>query len=152
VPADQTWADSDSKTGSASSHRVRSRSNIVSGQYVEYREADARENQSDMGRSGSAGAFCAHWQRPEPDRRKDHQDRQFGEATSGDDVYRQDERTENGCERWRFARAWFGRRMRALEEFHVTVAFCFTQEHEGVWQTTPRRPANPGSSPSFARR
>lgn len=36
------------------------------------------------------------------------------------DVYR------DGCERW------FDRQMRALEEFEVTVTFCFTPEHRGI--------------------
>jgi beta-xylosidase len=30
------------------------------------------------------------------------------------------------------ADAWFDRQMRALEEFHVTVTFCFTPEHRGL--------------------
>jgi beta-xylosidase len=30
------------------------------------------------------------------------------------------------------AEAWFDRQMRALEEFQVTVTFCFTPEHRGV--------------------
>jgi hypothetical protein len=32
----------------------------------------------------------------------------------------------DGCE------AWFDRQMKALEEFEVTVTFCFTPEHKGV--------------------
>jgi beta-xylosidase len=31
------------------------------------------------------------------------------------------------------AEAWFDRQMRALEPFDVTVTFCFTPEHRGVW-------------------
>jgi beta-xylosidase len=30
------------------------------------------------------------------------------------------------------AEAWFDRQMEALEEFDVTVTFCFTPEHRGV--------------------
>jgi beta-xylosidase len=30
------------------------------------------------------------------------------------------------------AEAWFDRQMRALEEFEVTVTFCFTPEHRGI--------------------
>jgi beta-xylosidase len=30
------------------------------------------------------------------------------------------------------AEAWFGRQMRALEDFAVTVTFCFTPEHRGL--------------------
>jgi beta-xylosidase len=30
------------------------------------------------------------------------------------------------------ALAWFDRQMRALEEFEVTLTFCFTPEHRGV--------------------
>ena len=30
------------------------------------------------------------------------------------------------------AQAWFDRQMSALEEFHVTVTFCFTPEHRGI--------------------
>lgn len=39
------------------------------------------------------------------------------------------------------AKAWFDRQMRALEEFQVTVTFCFTPEHEGVQphHTSPPR-------------
>ena len=31
------------------------------------------------------------------------------------------------------ALAWFDRQMRALEDFQVTVTFCFTPEHRGTW-------------------
>lgn len=39
------------------------------------------------------------------------------------------------------AQAWFDRQMKALEEFEVTVTFCFTPEHEGVrpHHTSPPR-------------
>ena len=30
------------------------------------------------------------------------------------------------------AMAWFDRQKRALEEFEVTLTFCFTSEHRGV--------------------
>ncbi len=42
------------------------------------------------------------------------------------------------------ALAWFDRQMRALEAFNVTVTFCFTPEHKGLWQhhsSPPREPA-----------
>jgi len=38
---------------------------------------------------------------------------------------------------------WFDRQMRALERFDVTVTFCFTPEHEGIWEhytAPPKRP------------
>ena len=41
------------------------------------------------------------------------------------------------------ALAWFDRQMRALESFDVTVTFCFTPEHEGIWEhhtAPPKRP------------
>jgi beta-xylosidase len=44
----------------------------------------------------------------------------------------------DGCE------AWFDRQMAALEEFEVTVTFCFTPEHKGVvphYTSPPRDPA-----------
>ena len=42
------------------------------------------------------------------------------------------------------ALAWFDRQMRALEDFRVTVTFCFTPEHRGLWahhSAPPREPA-----------
>ena len=30
------------------------------------------------------------------------------------------------------AEAWFDRQMKALDDFEVTVTFCFTPEHRGV--------------------
>jgi beta-xylosidase len=37
--------------------------------------------------------------------------------------------------------AWFDKQMKALEDFDVTVTFCFTPEDEGVAYTSPpRRP------------
>lgn len=44
----------------------------------------------------------------------------------------------DGCE------TWFDRQMAALEEFEVTVTFCFTPEHKGVvphYTSPPRDPA-----------
>jgi beta-xylosidase len=41
------------------------------------------------------------------------------------------------------AEAWFDRQMRALDEFDVTVTFCFTPEHKGTWPhytAVPRQP------------
>ena len=43
--------------------------------------------------------------------------------------------------------AWFDRQMRALEEFDVTVTFCFTPEHRGVW---PHYTAPPQQPEEFA--
>ena len=39
------------------------------------------------------------------------------------------------------ALAWFDRQMKALEDFDVTVTFCFTPEHRGVapHHTSPPR-------------
>ena len=51
------------------------------------------------------------------------------------DVYRPD------------ALAWFDRQMKALEEFQVTVTFCFTPEHKGVW---PHYTAPPVAPEEFA--
>jgi beta-xylosidase len=42
------------------------------------------------------------------------------------------------------ALAWFDRQMSALEDFNVTVTFCFTPEHKGTWAhytAPPREPA-----------
>ena len=38
---------------------------------------------------------------------------------------------------------WFDRQMQALDGFDVTVTFCFTPEHEGIWEhytAPPKRP------------
>ncbi len=38
---------------------------------------------------------------------------------------------------------WFDRQMKALEPFDVTLTFCFTPEHEGIWEhhtAPPKRP------------
>ncbi len=45
------------------------------------------------------------------------------------------------------AEAWFDRQMRALEPFDVTVTFCFTPEHRGVW---PHHSAPPLVPEEFA--
>jgi beta-xylosidase len=41
------------------------------------------------------------------------------------------------------AEAWFDRQMKALEDFHVTVTYCFTPEHKGIephYTSPPQRP------------
>lgn len=45
------------------------------------------------------------------------------------------------------AEAWFDRQMRALEDFDVTVTFCFTPEHRGMW---PHHTAVPQDVAEFA--
>jgi beta-xylosidase len=45
------------------------------------------------------------------------------------------------------ALAWFDRQMRALEEFAVTVTFCFTPEHRGI---EPHYPSPPLVEEEFA--
>ncbi len=45
------------------------------------------------------------------------------------------------------ADAWFDRQMRALEGFQVTLTFCFTPEHRGVW---PHHSAPPSEPAEFA--
>jgi beta-xylosidase len=45
------------------------------------------------------------------------------------------------------ALAWFDRQMRALEDFNVTVTFCFTPEHRG---TLPHYTAPPQEPAEFA--
>ena len=45
------------------------------------------------------------------------------------------------------AEAWFDRMMTALERFEVTVTFCFTPEHLGVW---PHHTAPPRQPEAFA--
>lgn len=45
------------------------------------------------------------------------------------------------------ADAWFDRQMRALEEFEVTVTFCFTPEHEGL---RPHHTSPPKNVEAFA--
>ena len=41
------------------------------------------------------------------------------------------------------ALAWFDRQMRALEDFRVTVTFCFTPEDRGVWPHYTAPPRDP---------
>jgi len=45
------------------------------------------------------------------------------------------------------ALAWFDRQMAALDDFNVTVTFCFTPEHKGVW---PHYTAPPWEPAEFA--
>jgi beta-xylosidase len=52
----------------------------------------------------------------------------------------------DGCE------AWFDRQMRALEEFEVTVTFCFTPEHRGVVPHYTSPPQDPGEFVDFCAR
>ena len=47
------------------------------------------------------------------------------------------------------AQAWFDRQMRALEGFEVTVTFCFTPEHKGIWPHHTAPPANPAEFAEF---
>ena len=47
------------------------------------------------------------------------------------------------------ALAWFDRQMRALEEFQVTVTFCFTPEHKGIWPHYTAPPAEPAEFADF---
>lgn len=47
------------------------------------------------------------------------------------------------------ALAWFDRQMRALEEFRVTVTFCFTPEEEGVWPHHTAAPRDPAAFAAF---
>ena len=48
------------------------------------------------------------------------------------------------------ALAWFDRQMAALEEFAVTVTFCFTPEDKGTWPHYTAPPETRRSSPSSA--
>jgi beta-xylosidase len=45
------------------------------------------------------------------------------------------------------ALAWFDRQMRALEDFDVTVTFCFTPEHRGL---APHHTSAPQVNEEFA--
>ena len=47
------------------------------------------------------------------------------------------------------ALAWFDRQMAALEAFQVTVTFCFTPEHKGVWPHYTAPPAEPQEFAEF---
>ncbi len=47
------------------------------------------------------------------------------------------------------ALAWFDRQMRALEEFRVTVTFCFTPEDRGTWAHHTAAPKDPHEFAEF---
>jgi beta-xylosidase len=47
------------------------------------------------------------------------------------------------------ALAWFDRQMAALEEFQVTVTFCFTPEHKGISPHYTSPPVNPAEFADF---
>ena len=47
------------------------------------------------------------------------------------------------------AEAWFDRQMRALDEFDVTVTFCFTPEHKGRWPHYTAVPTQPEEFAEF---
>ena len=47
------------------------------------------------------------------------------------------------------AQAWFDRQMRALEEFDLTVTFCFTPEHQGIWPHHTAPPTHPEEFAEF---
>ncbi len=47
------------------------------------------------------------------------------------------------------ALAWFDRQMRALEEFAVTVTFCFTPEDKGTWPHYTAPPKDPSEFAEF---
>ena len=47
------------------------------------------------------------------------------------------------------AEAWFDRQMRALEDFAVTVTFCFTPEHRGTWPHYTAPPVEPAEFAAF---
>jgi beta-xylosidase len=47
------------------------------------------------------------------------------------------------------ALAWFDRQMRALEDFSVTVTFCFTPEHKGTWPHYTAPPQEPAEFAEF---
>jgi beta-xylosidase len=48
--------------------------------------------------------------------------------------------------------AWFDRQMRALDEFELTVTFCFTPEHRGVVPHYTSPPQDPGEFVDFCAR
>jgi len=50
------------------------------------------------------------------------------------------------------AEAWFDRQMKALEEFDVTVTFCFTPEHCGIKPHHTSPPRNPEEFAEFCAR
>ena len=47
------------------------------------------------------------------------------------------------------AEAWFDRQMRALDEFDITVTFCFTPEHKGIWPHYTAPPLEPAEFAEF---
>jgi beta-xylosidase len=47
------------------------------------------------------------------------------------------------------ALAWFDRQMSALEDFNVTVTFCFTPEHKGTWAHYTAPPQDPAEFAEF---
>ena len=47
------------------------------------------------------------------------------------------------------AEAWFDRQMRALDGFDVTVTFCFTPEHKGIWPHHSAPPLHPEEFAEF---
>jgi len=47
------------------------------------------------------------------------------------------------------AEAWFDRQMLALEDFRVTVTFCFTPEHKGTWPHYTAPPRDPEEFADF---
>lgn len=48
--------------------------------------------------------------------------------------------------------AWFDRQMKALEEFDVTVPFCYTPEHRGMAPHYTSPPADVGEFVDFCAR
>jgi beta-xylosidase len=44
---------------------------------------------------------------------------------------------------------WFDRMMKAVEDFHVTVTFCFTPEHKGIQPHHTSPPQNPEEFAAF---
>jgi beta-xylosidase len=47
------------------------------------------------------------------------------------------------------ALAWFDRQMQALEDFDVTVTFCFTPEHRGLAPHHTSQPQDPDEFAAF---
>jgi beta-xylosidase len=47
------------------------------------------------------------------------------------------------------ALAWFDRQMAALHDFNVTITFCFTPEHKGVWPHYTAPPQEPAEFAEF---
>jgi beta-xylosidase len=47
------------------------------------------------------------------------------------------------------AERWFDRQMRALDDFAVTVTFCFTPEHRGIWPHYTAPPIEPAEFAAF---